>query len=294
MTFSEQLKADIALIEPALEKYLSRETDEGYDRIFEAAKYSAMAGGKRLRPVIVLEFCRLCGGDIEKALPFACALEMIHTYSLIHDDLPCMDNDDLRRGRPTCHKAFDEATAVLAGDGLLTAAFETASAAKDVPAETIVRCIRILGENAGMNGMIGGQVLDMGAEHRKISLDELRLLQKLKTRCLLRAACELGCAAAGATDEDTLARARAYGEKLGLAFQIEDDILDIEGDAATLGKSIGKDAASEKSTFPSLLGLEECRELAAKLTEEAVDAVKPLDGHAFLVELARSLTGRTK
>ena len=133
MTFSEQLKADIALIEPALEKYLSRETGEGYDRIFEAAKYSAMAGGKRLRPVIVLEFCRLCGGDIEKALPFACALEMIHTYSLIHDDLPCMDNDDLRRGRPTCHKAFDEATAVLAGDGLLTAAFETASAAKDVP-----------------------------------------------------------------------------------------------------------------------------------------------------------------
>lgn len=283
MTFSEQLKADIALIEPALEKYLSRETGEGYDRIFEAAKYSAMAGGKRLRPVIVLEFCRLCGGDIEKALPFACALEMIHTYSLIHDDLPCMDNDDLRRGRPTCHKAFDEATAVLAGDGLLTAAFETASAAKDVPAETIVRCIRILGENAGMNGMIGGQVLG-----------ELRLLQKLKTGCLLRAACELGCAAAGATDEDTLARARAYGEKLGLAFQIEDDILDIEGDAATLGKSIGKDAASEKSTFPSLLGLEECRELAAKLTEEAVDAVKPLDGHAFLVELARSLTGRTK
>ena len=174
MTFFEQLKADIALIEPALEKYLSRETGEGYDRIFEAAKYSAMAGGKRLRPVIVLEFCRLCGGDIEKALPFACALEMIHTYSLIHDDLPCMDNDDLRRGRPTCHKAFDEATAVLAGDGLLTAAFETASAAKDVPAETIVRCIRILGENAGMNGMIGGQVLDMGAEHRKISLDELR------------------------------------------------------------------------------------------------------------------------
>ena len=294
MTFSEQLKADIALIEPALEKYLSRETGEGYDRIFEAAKYSAMAGGKRLRPVIVLEFCRLCGGDIEKALPFACALEMIHTYSLIHDDLPCMDNDDLRRGRPTCHKAFDEATAVLAGDGLLTAAFETASAAKDVSAEIIVLCIRILGENAGMNGMIGGQVLDMGAEHRKISLDELRLLQKLKTGCLLRAACELGCAAAGATDEDTLARARAYGEKLGLAFQIEDDILDIEGDAATLGKSIGKDAASEKSTFPSLLGLEECRELAAKLTEEAVDAVKLLDGHAFLVELARSLTGRTK
>lgn len=199
MSFAEQLKADIALIEPALEKYLSRETGEGYDRIFEAAKYSAMAGGKRLRPVIVLEFCRLCGGDVQQALPFACALEMIHTYSLIHDDLPCMDNDDLRRGRPTCHKAFDEATAVLAGDGLLTAAFETASAAEGLPAETVLQCIRILGRAAGMNGMIAGQVLDMGAEHRKITLDELRLLQSLKTGCLLWAACELGCVAAGKT-----------------------------------------------------------------------------------------------
>ena len=291
MTFSEQLKADIALIEPALEKYLSRETGEGYDRIFEAAKYSAMAGGKRLRPVIVLEFCRLCGGDIEKALPFACALEMIHTYSLIHDDLPCMDNDDLRRGRPTCHKAFDEATAVLAGDGLLTAAFETASAAKDVPAETIVRCIRILGENAGMNGMIGGQVLDMLSEHRRISEDELRLLQKLKTGCLLRAACELGIAA-GKTDEKTLSDARAYGDRLGLAFQIEDDILDIEGDEKTLGKSIGKDAASEKSTFPALLGLEKCRSLVLELTEQAVGALGAYEGRAFLETLARSLTGR--
>ena len=194
MTFAEQLKADIALIEPALEKYLSRETGEGYDRIFEAAKYSAMAGGKRLRPVIVLEFCRMCGGDVQKALPFACALEMIHTYSLIHDDLPCMDNDDLRRGRPTCHQAFDEATAVLAGDGLLTAAFETAVSAEGLPAETVLQCIRVLGRAAGMNGMIAGQVLDMGAEHRKISLDELRLLQSLKTGCLLWAACELGAA----------------------------------------------------------------------------------------------------
>ncbi|MFR1151651.1 MAG: polyprenyl synthetase family protein [Butyricicoccus sp.] len=289
MTFSEQLKADIALIEPALEKYLSRETGEGYDRIFEAAKYSAMAGGKRLRPVIVLEFCRLCGGDIEKALPFACALEMIHTYSLIHDDLPCMDNDDLRRGRPTCHKAFDEATAVLAGDGLLTAAFETASAAKDVPAETIVRCIRILGENAGMNGMIGGQVLDICRAPQK----SRRAAPAAEAQDWLPgAACEPGCAAAGATGGHC--SGTRLRRKLGLAFQIEDDILDIEGDAATLGKSIGKDAASEKSTFPSLLGLEECRELAAKLTEEAVDAVKPLDGHAFLVELARSLTGRTR
>ena len=174
MTFAEQLQADIGRIESALERSLSRETGEGYDRIFEAVKYSAMAGGKRLRPVIVLAFCRLCGGDEEKALPFACALEMIHTYSLIHDDLPCMDNDDLRRGRPTCHRAFDEATAVLAGDGLLTAAFETAAAAEGLSAQTVLQCIRILGRAAGMNGMIGGQVLDMGAEHRRIPLEELR------------------------------------------------------------------------------------------------------------------------
>ncbi|MBS6882346.1 MAG: polyprenyl synthetase family protein [Clostridiaceae bacterium] len=292
MTFSEQMKANIAQIEAALAQYLSRETGEGYDRIFEAAKYSALAGGKRLRPVIVLAFCRLCGGEADKAMPFACALEMIHTYSLIHDDLPCMDDDDLRRGRPTCHKAFDEATAVLAGDGLLTAAFETAAAAKGLDAEAVLRCVRILGREAGMNGMIAGQVLDLGAEHRRISLDALNLLQSLKTGCLLRAACELGCTAAGCTDARTLEAAREYGEKLGLAFQIQDDILDIEGDARMLGKTTGKDARDEKSTFPALLGLEACRALADRLTGEAVAALDGLPGNGFLTELARSLTGR--
>ena len=292
MTFSEQMKADVAQIEAALAQYLSRETGEGYDRIFEAAKYSALAGGKRLRPVIVLAFCRLCGGEADKAMPFACALEMIHTYSLIHDDLPCMDDDDLRRGRPTCHKAFDEATAVLAGDGLLTAAFETAAAAKGLDAEAVLRCVRILGREAGMNGMIAGQMLDLGAEHRRISLDALNLLQSLKTGCLLRAACELGCTAAGCTDARTLEAAREYGEKLGLAFQIQDDILDIEGDARTLGKTTGKDARDEKSTFPALLGLEACRALADRLTGEAVAALDGLPGNGFLTELARSLTGR--
>ena len=186
------------------------------------------------------------------------------------------------------HRAAD----IGCDHGLLTAAFETAAAAEGVPAETAVRCIRILGENAGMNGMIGGQVLDMGAEHRKISLDELRLLQKLKTGCLLRAACELGCAAAGVTDEAVLAKARAYGEKLGLAFQIEDDLLDIEGDAAVLGKTTGKDARDEKSTFPSLLGLDECRAQVERLTEEAVAAVADMRGGDFLAALARSLVGR--
>ena len=275
----------------ALLPCLALAEDAPQKQLFDAMRYSLLAGGKRIRPILVLEFCRICGGETEKALPFAAAIEMVHTYSLIHDDLPCMDNDDLRRGRPTCHKAFDEATAVLAGDGLLTAAFETASQA-DVPAETALRCIRVLGENAGMNGMIGGQVLDMLSEHRRISEDELRLLQKLKTGCLLRAACELGCIAAGKTDEKTISDARAYGDRLGLAFQIEDDILDIEGDEKTLGKSIGKDAASEKSTFPALLGLEKCRSLVLELTEQAVEALGAYEGRAFLETLARSLTGR--
>ena len=183
---------------------------------------------------------------------------------------------------------------MLAGDGLLTAAFETAASAEGLPAETVLQCIRILGRAAGMNGMIAGQVLDMGAEHRKISLDELRLLQSLKTGCLLWAACELGCVAAGKTDADTLRKAHAYGKKLGLAFQIQDDILDIEGDAQVLGKTTGKDAREEKSTFPSLLGLEECRRLADSLTEEAVRAISGMDGAGFLTGLARSLTGRSK
>ena len=180
-TVREQLRDYAEMTERAIDSYLP-ETECLQKNVILAARHSLTAGGKRLRPALVMEFCRVSGGEAASALPVACAIEMMHTFSLIHDDLPCMDNDDMRRGRPTCHKAFDEATAVLAGDGLLTAAFETASAAKDVPAETIVRCIRILGENAGMNGMIGGQVLDMGAEHRKISLDELRLLQKLKKR----------------------------------------------------------------------------------------------------------------
>lgn len=294
MTFAEQMDADVSKIETALEKYLSRETGEGYDRIFEAAKYAAMAGGKRLRPVIVLAFCRLCGGDADKALPFACAIEMVHTYSLIHDDLPCMDNDDLRRGRPTCHKAFDEATAVLAGDGLLTAAFETAASAENLPAETVLQCIRLLGRAAGMNGMIAGQVLDMGAEHRGITFDELCLLQSLKTGCLLWAACELGCTAAGNADEDMLAKAHEYGERLGLAFQIQDDLLDIEGDTVVLGKTTGKDARDEKSTFPSLLGPEACRRLASDLTEQAMRTLAGVPGSDFLIWLARRLMGRTK
>ena len=292
MEFEREYRQAVGLVERELEDCFLGDAPQR--ELLDAMRYSLLAGGKRIRPVLVLKFCQALCGSMEPALDYACGVEMLHTYSLIHDDLPCMDNDDLRRGRPTCHRAFDEATAVLAGDGLLTAAFETAASAEGMPAETVLQCIRILGRAAGMNGMIAGQVLDMGAEHRKISLDELRLLQSLKTGCLLWAACELGCVAAGKSDADTLRKAHAYGEKLGLAFQIQDDILDIEGDAQVLGKTTGKDAREEKSTFPSLLGLEECRRLADSLTEEAVRAISGMDGAGFLTGLARSLTGRSK
>ncbi len=295
MTFSEQLREDIALIEPALERYLSTETGEGFDVVFEAAKYSVMAGGKRLRPVLVLEFCRVCGGDVQKALPFACALEYIHTYSLIHDDLPCMDDDDLRRGRLTCHKKFGEAAAVLAGDGLLTRAFEAASENENgLPPEDALLCVKIIGSAAGMNGMVGGQMLDIAGENERFTEDKLKLTQKLKTGCLLKAACELGCVTAGCKDENTLSKAREYGEKLGLAFQIQDDILDIEGDEKVLGKTVGQDAQNKKTTFPSLFGMDECRLMVKRLTEEAVDAVSMMKNSGFLIKLALSLVGRTR
>ena len=293
MELQKTLEQDIALIEPALQRYLSGETNEGYDQIFDAAKYAALAGGKRLRPVILLEFCRLCGGDKQQALPFACALEMIHTYSLIHDDLPCMDDDDLRRGRPTCHKVYGEATAVLAGDGLLTRAFETMSAADCAP-ETALAAIRYMSGAAGMNGMIGGQVLDIASEGEQVSLETLERLQKLKTGCLLCSAAAVGCIIAGKGDAQTLSAAEEFGNKLGLAFQIEDDLLDIEGDAAVLGKTVGKDQKSEKSTFPALLGMEKCRELVRSLTDQAVAALSYFGGDPILEALARSLVGRSK
>ena len=292
MTFSEQLKADIALIEPALEKYLSRETGEGYDRIFEAAKYSAMAGGKRLRPVIVLEFCRLCGGDIEKTLPFACALEMIHTYSLIHDDLPCMDNDDLRRGRPSCHKAFDEATAMLAGDVLLTEAFEViANAPAD--ADVCVRAAAALSAGAGSRGMVYGQELDLKYEALAATEEQLRLIHRNKTVELINAAIQMGAAAARADDAQCRALEHyAYG--LGLVFQIVDDVLDVTSTPEQLGKPIGSDSENGKTTFVTLYGAEGAMQLAQDLNNETCAELRRNFGGkaAFLEQLAQQLLVR--
>ena len=265
------------------------ENSPQYARLQEAMRYSLLAGGKRIRPVLVLEACRICGGEVEKALPFACAVEMIHTYSLIHDDLPAMDNDDLRRGRPTNHKEFGEAAAILAGDALLTEAFFALSQA-ELPPDRIVQAVACLSAQAGHLGMVGGQALDM--EEKKRTVPELEQLQSLKTGALLQAAAELGCIAAGGTPQQRQGL-RVYAEKLGRAFQIRDDMLDVMGEQAQLGKPIGSDAELGKSTFAALLGLEACAGLVEELTAQAAQALAPFEARGFLVWLAQQLAQRS-
>ena len=262
--------------------------DAPQKKLFEAMRYSLLAGGKRLRPVMVLAFCELCGGNAENALPFAAALEMVHTYSLIHDDLPCMDNDDYRRGKPTNHRVYGEATAVLAGDGLLTAAFGQLASA-NLPAERIVEAVRVLSLCAGEMGMVGGQVLDMDAETRLCTEQEVIDIQSRKTGALISAACQLGVIAAGGSSEQQTAAAR-YADSLGLAFQIQDDILDVIGDAGKLGKATGMD--QNKNTFVRLYGVDACKEMVAQETEKAVRALDVFDNADFLIGLARRLVHR--
>ena len=265
----------------------------GTDVVSEAMRYSLQGGGKRIRPCLVLEFCRVCGGDVDAALPFAAAVEMIHTYSLIHDDLPCMDDDDLRRGKPACHVRFGYANALLAGDGLLTLAFETLTRAP-LPGERIAEACATLAEAAGHLGMIGGQTMDLENEERDVTLERLRQTDALKTGALIRAACVLGCIAAGADDTQKAAAAQ-YAHALGLAFQIVDDILDVTSDTATLGKPVGSDEAQHKNTYVTLCGLDGARAEATRYTDEAVQALE-LFGEACgaLRELAQSLALRNK
>ena len=272
------------------EEYLARcfTNDAPQKKLFEAMRYSLLAGGKRLRPVMVLAFCELCGGNAENALPFAAALEMVHTYSLIHDDLPCMDNDDYRRGKPTNHRVYGEATAVLAGDALLTAAFGQLASAK-LPAERIVEAVRVLSLCAGEMGMVGGQVLDMDAETRICTEQEVIDIQSRKTGALISAACQLGVIAAGGSSKQQTAAAQ-YADSLGLAFQIQDDILDVIGDAGKLGKATGVD--KNKNTFVRLYGVETCKEMVAQETEKAVHALDSFDNADFLIGLARELVHR--
>ena len=298
---SEYLKEARRRVEGALAAYLPAPTPEGSPgrppaRLAEAMRYSLLGGGKRLRPILALMAAEACGADPESpsALAAACALEMVHTYSLIHDDLPSMDDDDLRRGRPTCHKAFDEATAVLAGDGLLTLAFEVL--ARDVrPGEAAARCVLALAEGSGPVGMVGGQMADLQAEGRlDASLDALEAIHRAKTGALLRASLKMGGIVAG-TDRATLDALDAYGHAVGLMFQIVDDLLDVQGDEAKLGKRVNKDQGLGKWTYPGLLGLEGSRRHARELADEAVTSLAPLaERGARLRALALDLLERDR
>lgn len=285
-------KTQLAQYQGWIEDYLTERCfvydSEPQQKLFEAMRYSLLAGGKRLRPVLVFEFCRLCGGQWQDAAPFAAAVEMVHTYSLIHDDLPCMDNDDYRRGRPTNHKVFGEATAVLAGDGLLTAAFSSLAAAPYRP-EVRIRAVETLAHCAGELGMVGGQMLDMESEERACTQREILDIQTRKTGALIQAACLLGVLAGGGSREHEQA-AETFARHLGLAFQIRDDMLDVIGDAQTLGKAIGVDDG--KNTFVRLYGMEACRALVVEQTKLAVNALDPFSNVSWLRALAESLCTR--
>lgn len=264
-----------------------------YDGLLESMHYSLTAGGKRIRPTLVLEFCRISGGDIEKALPVACAIEMLHTYSLIHDDLPCMDNDDLRRGKPTNHVVYGECTATLAGDALQAEAFGTI-ARSELPAENKIACVEILADAVGSDGMCAGQYLDMVGESKQLTEDELDDINSRKTGALLIAACRMGVAAAGGSGE-MLEAAAHYGACVGAAFQIRDDILDVISTSEELGKPVGSDAQEHKNTYMALLGEERCMEMVEKLTNNAKSALcGTFDDTKFLCDLADSMVTRRK
>ena len=248
-----------------------------YIELTEAMRYSLLSGGKRIRPILLLRFFALCGGKGDGALSFAAAIEMIHTYSLIHDDLPSMDNDDMRRGRPSCHKAFGEATALLAGDALLTMAFAIAAETEGIPAERVTKAIAVLSECAGTHGMVAGQVMDLRFEHETPTQEALTVMVKKKTGCLLKAAAAIGCILAGA-GEKTVALAREYAAFVGLAFQMIDDVLDQTADEALLGKPVGSDQKNGKTTFVTLLGLEETRKRAAEYTKKALAVLEEIGG----------------
>lgn len=277
-----------AYIDQYLQDWYARFDDEPQKRLFDSMRYSLLAGGKRLRPVLAFEFCRMCGADWRKAAPLAAAVEMVHTYSLIHDDLPCMDNDDFRRGRPTNHKVYGEAMAVLAGDALLTDAFTVASTAQ-LEGSALADAIGVLSECAGSLGMVGGQVLDIMSEERVLTEQEVLDIQTRKTGALIRAACALGAIAGGADDAQFDAACQ-FAAALGLAFQIRDDMLDVIGTKEEMGKGVGTDAV--KNTFVRLYGLDKCEALVHKYTDIAIAALDAFEDHSFMEDLARSLTDR--
>lgn len=288
--FSARMAEDKAAVEAYLADCLKSADGARYHKLTDAMQYSLRAGGKRLRPILMLAFCRLCGGDAQAALPAACGIEMLHTYSLIHDDLPVMDDDDLRRGKPSNHKVFGESTATLAGDALQAFAFETVLNAPLAP-ERALRCAQILANAAGHEGICGGQQLDLEWGGRALTEDELREIYARKTSALIRAACLMGVAAAGGTAAQEAAADR-YAAHFGYAFQVRDDMLDVIGDEQTFGKPIGSDREEGKTTSVDLFSLDGCRAQVAQHTAQAKEALAGMDGADFLVHLVQELEER--
>ncbi|MCC3865327.1 polyprenyl synthetase family protein [Terrisporobacter petrolearius] len=293
MEFKDVLKGKINYIETLLNEYMPKE--EGYQQaVIQAMNYSLKAGGKRLRPILTLESCKIVGGKEEDAIPFAVAIEMIHTYSLIHDDLPALDNDDLRRGKPTNHKVFGEAMATLAGDALLNYAFEVmlSSSIDKKDSNKYLKAINEIAKHAGIYGMIGGQVVDVESENKIIDKDKLDFIHLNKTAAMIIGCMRAGAIIGGASEEE-LEKVTKYGKNIGLSFQIVDDILDITGDEAKLGKPIGSDIENHKSTYPSLLGLEKSRKIARQLIEEGKSSIDGLSSEIdFLNQLGDYIISR--
>ncbi len=291
LEFDNIMNNDISLVESRLTELLPK-CSNGQDEVVEAMKYSLVNGGKRLRPVLCLEFAKACGGDRFDALDFACAVEYIHTYSLIHDDLPCMDDDDMRRGKPSCHKQFGEATALLAGDALLTNAFQIVAGA-ELDASKIALACGLLAQNAGVQGMVGGQVIDLKYESETPDLRQLLAVHRLKTGALISAACLLGCIAAGA-DDKKISAASDFAYDLGVAFQIKDDILDVTGNSEELGKPVGSDEENNKTTYVTLRGIENAQKDVEKLTSAAISRLSEFQNTEFLEALSLYLVNRNK
>lgn len=289
-TFNALTKSYVDHIDSFLDKYCFLHDSQPQEILFSSMRYSLLAGGKRIRPILLFDFCRMTGGNWQSAVNYAAAIEMIHTYSLIHDDLPCMDNDDYRRGLPTNHKVYGEAMATLAGDALLTAAFGYLCRAP-FDASINLSAVEILSDCAGELGMVGGQVLDILSETRQISPQEVIDIQSRKTGALIRAACTMGVLAGKGTAEQ-LKAAGDFAEHLGLAFQIRDDVLDVIGDAESLGKNTGMDA--HKNTFVQLYGLETCDRLVKEHTAQAVNCLRVFEDTGYMENLAVSLSTRTK
>ncbi len=291
--FINQMDNYVQMINTELDEYYKNALDDVQEQksVVEAMWYSLSAGGKRIRPMLVLEFCRVCGGNTKDALSAACALEMIHTFSLIHDDLPCMDNDDYRRGRPSCHKQYTEGTALLAGDALENYAYNIVLEDDRISSEQKVSLLKSLTRAVGVKGMIGGQVIDTEHEGKSFGEELLLKMYNMKTGALLKTACEMGCIAANGTAEQ-VKNAALYAEKLGLAFQIIDDILDITSSQEVLGKPIGSDKNSGKVTYASLNGIEKAKETAVKLTNEAIEMLGNFNDNEFLMYLTNYLLSR--